>query len=71
MATVDNALVAMTLLINTLETATKISQMIQKAQSEQRELSASEWKVLKDDYKAARAELQAAIDSLPDEKDVL
>lgn len=55
------ALAAITLLVNTLEMATRISLMLQKAQEENRALNQEEKKVLEDDYTKAHDALKAEI----------
>jgi hypothetical protein len=49
--------VALALMIASLETATRISLMIQKAQAENRAISAEEWRELKEADAAVREKL--------------
>lgn len=57
-----NALVAVDLLIGLLDRATVISDLIRKAQSEGRDITAAELDQLAKEDDTARAALQAAID---------
>ena len=56
---------ALALMIASLETATRISLMIQKAQAENRALNEAEWRELKEADAAVREKLVALYNQMP------